>query len=326
MLKELLISLFLCAASALHAANYLTFTAEMDDSEFGIETTSYGDDPDIEIQYSLDGGKTWAALPTGTLISLNYKGDKALLKGKKTQAYTQGEDNYTYFVMTGRIAASGSVMSLIDGNDKNLTIKGEKCFYRLFIDCTSLTKAPELPATQLNNSCYEEMFRGCSRLKQAPKLPAKTLAKNCYKGMFWKCTSLTQAPELPATKMEQGCYNSMFAKCTSLTHTPHLPATQLAPYCYSYMFYGCTNLTQASELPATQLEKRCYEGMFTKCTSLTEISVGFTRWNSDTHETYGTDEWLDNVAPNGKFICPKGLPKEFGEDRIPEGWTIIKKR
>ena len=90
------------------------------------------------------------------------------------------------------------------------------------------------------------------------------------------------------------------------------------------MFRECTSLTHAPQLPATTLTNNCYAGMFNGCTNLTEISVGFTRWNSDTHETYGTDEWLDNVAPNGKFICPKGLPKEFGENRIPEGWKIIK--
>ena len=34
----------------------------------------------------------------------------------------------------------------------------------MFRDCTSLTTAPELPATTLANNCYQEMFRGCTKL------------------------------------------------------------------------------------------------------------------------------------------------------------------
>ena len=377
----LLLLLCVCASSALHAANYLTFTAEEDNSMFGI---FYNGEINPDVQYSLDGGKTWTALEDRDIVPLQHKGDKALLKGKKTQAYTQDEDNYTYFVMTGRIAASGNIMSLIGGNDKNLTIKGEKCFYRLFIDCTSLTKAPELPATQLNNSCYEEMFRGCSRLKQAPKLPATTLAKNCYKGMFWKCTSLTQAPELPATQLANYCYEEMFWECTSLTQAPQLPATKLTDECYAGMFGGCTSLTKAPELPAQTLTNGCYEEMFKGCSKLAEIKVGFTDWGEifrfeeegennmaaaivedkadvpvaveeneadvpvvieedeadvpvaieedeadvpvavEEDEHWSTSNWLENVAPKGKFICPKMLSKEFGENRIPQGWKVIK--
>jgi hypothetical protein len=34
------------------------------------------------------------------------------------------------------------------------------------------------------------MFRGCTSLTTAPELPATTLASNCYHGMFQGCTSL----------------------------------------------------------------------------------------------------------------------------------------
>ena len=42
-------------------------------------------------------------------------------------------------------------------------------------------------------------------------------------------------------------------------------------------------------------------------------------------EHWSTSNWLENVAPKGKFICPKMLSKEFGENRIPQGWKVIKK-
>lgn len=34
----------------------------------------------------------------------------------------------------------------------------------MFYGCTSLTTAPELPATTLVSSCYASMFRGCTSL------------------------------------------------------------------------------------------------------------------------------------------------------------------
>lgn len=34
----------------------------------------------------------------------------------------------------------------------------------MFYNCTSLTTAPELPATTLADSCYGDMFNGCTSL------------------------------------------------------------------------------------------------------------------------------------------------------------------
>ena len=86
------------------------------------------------------------------------------------------------------------------------------------------------------------MFINCSSLTSAPALPATTLASYCYSYMFHGCTSLTTAPELPATKLANYCYASMFQGCTSLSTAPELPATTLTSYCYQNMFSGCTNL------------------------------------------------------------------------------------
>ena len=86
------------------------------------------------------------------------------------------------------------------------------------------------------------MFVNCTSLVTAPELPATELAKNCYTGMFLGCSSLTTAPELPATEMAYGCYWGMFTDCASLTRAPRLPATKLAGKCYDWMFNGCTNL------------------------------------------------------------------------------------
>ena len=324
-------------------ANYLTFTAEEDGSSFGIVNNG---DNNPDLQYSLDGGKTWTALAVGDTVILAHKGDKALLKGNNSEGFSKDWTQYSSFTMTGKVAASGSVMSLIDGVGLSTEIPNNYCFQKLFSGCTSLTQAPELPATTLAYSCYSSMFSGCTSLTKAPELPATTLTGNCYGSMFSGCTSLTQAPELPATTLAYGCYRSMFSGCTSLTQAPELPATTLAISCYEYMFYGCTSLTKAPELPATTLVVTCYLSMFSDCVSLTsadlsfeqyvgersccndmfrgctnlsEIKVSFEEWGDGDLEN---PSWVKNVAPTGTFICPKDLPLEYGDSRIPEGWTV----
>nr|DAE49706.1 MAG TPA: hypothetical protein [Caudoviricetes sp.] len=65
------------------------------------------------------------------------------------------------------------------------------------------------------------MFYGCTSLTKAPDLPATTLASNCYKNMFSNCDGLIEAMDIiPATILVSDCYNSMFYKCTSLTKAP----------------------------------------------------------------------------------------------------------
>ena len=60
----------------------------------------------------------------------------------------------------------------------------------MFSDCTSLTAAPNLPATILAPACYCGMFYGCTNIQIAPVLPATTLAESCYDNMFSDCSSL----------------------------------------------------------------------------------------------------------------------------------------
>ena len=210
-------------------------------------------------------------------ITLANKGDRVYIKADLTGAPSNSD--YTHLTVLNesantKIRARGNIASISKGTDDiyktDYLTADSNCYYRMFGSCTSLTQAPELPATTLNNRCYASMFGGCASLTQAPELPATTLAGSCYSNMFNGCTSLTQAPVLPATTLASGCYNSMFYNCTSLTKAPDLPATTLASYCYSMMFYGCTSLTQAPELPATTLNNNCYANMFWGCRSLTQ--------------------------------------------------------
>ena len=205
--------MMLCVFCISNAANYLTFAAEEDGSTFGI--LNKNNNPDV--QYSLDGGETWTALVEGDAITLVHKDDKALLRGNNPEGFSKDWNQYSCFRMTGKVAASGSVMSLIDGTGETLVVPADYCFYSLFEGCTNLTQTPELPATTLADGCYNGMFSGCTILMQAPELPATTLADYCYSFMFKGCTRLTQAPELPATTLANCCYNFMFSGCTNLS-------------------------------------------------------------------------------------------------------------
>lgn len=88
----------------------------------------------------------------------------------------------------------------------------------LFEGCTGLVSANRLAilATELSRSCYQGMFRGCTSLTKAPVLPATTLAPYCYGSMFGGCTSLVKSPSLPADKLEANSYREMFYNCTNL--------------------------------------------------------------------------------------------------------------
>ena len=72
----------------------------------------------------------------------------------------------------------------------NAEIMAPNCCYQMFMNCTSILEAPELPATTLADGCYEFMFEGCTNLLTAPNLPATILATNCYRAMFKQCSSL----------------------------------------------------------------------------------------------------------------------------------------
>ena len=149
-------------------------------------TAEGGLDPVPSLEYSKDGS-TWTALGTSP-VALE-PGDKVYLRGDNAE-FSYNDSKYVHFIMSGSIAASGNIMSLVDSTCASLTIPNVFCFYNLFKDCAALTSAPELPATTLKSSCYGGMFKGCSNLTVAPALPAETLEAHCYEYMFNGCSVL----------------------------------------------------------------------------------------------------------------------------------------
>ena len=220
--------------------DYLCFTAEEAGSTVAMKVNG---SPTKGQAFETSTDRTnWSVFTPGTTrITLANAGDKVYFRGDNTTV-SESPSIYYKFVMSGKIAASGNIMSLLDKTCQSTTISNNYCYNAMFQDCTSLTTAPALPATTLVDHCYDSMFYGCTSLTTAPALPATTLADNCYNSMFRDCTSLTTAPALPVTTLADSCYDSMFYNCTSLTTAPALPATTLASSCYNNMFSGCTRL------------------------------------------------------------------------------------
>ena len=167
----------------------LTFRATQDGSK--VTLNKYGS-PSGAFQKSRDGGNTWSDYTIGTSVTLNT-GDEVAFRAKEDRsAY---KDNYEYFsfMMTGKIEAWHNVMSLYRTKYfATYKYAVDYAFKRLFDNCTSLTKAPILPATTLRRQCYQYMFSGCQSLTKAPVLPATTLASGCYQYMFYGCQSLKE--------------------------------------------------------------------------------------------------------------------------------------
>ena len=249
--------------------SYLTFSSP---NSFTLAVKNATKRWDGTLEYFTSDG-TWTTWNANSILSaIPYYSEYVLyLRGTGNTIIT-GNISGSYWVLTGTdIKCIGNIENLLDyatvesGAHPTLA---DHCYYCLFYGCTSLTRAPALPATTLADHCYDSMFRGCTSLIQAPALPATTLANYCYYYMFHGCTSLTKVPSLPATTLANYCYCYMFYGCTSLTQAPALPATTLADHCYDSMFRGCTSLIQAPALPATTLANYCYSNMFYGCTSL----------------------------------------------------------
>lgn len=173
----------------------LCFTAREANSTVKMMSSS---GPSVSLEYSTDGA-TWSPFVVGTTtVTLANVDDKMWLRATSTNSAmaTSYDSQYNYFVMTGQIAASGNINSLLNGPDPD-----------------AVTTAPEY--------AYPNLFQGCSALVDAIDLmlPSTTASQNCYgHGMFRNCTNLVGGPTIMATNLLTGTYTAenMFNGCSSL--------------------------------------------------------------------------------------------------------------
>lgn len=168
-------------------ANYLCFKADGVNSSFSLQKKGNPNVPKLE--YSSDK-QNWQNLGIEEIITIK-NGDCVYLRGNNlTKGINSTTDDYVKFEMTGKIAASGNIMSLLDNIGSSQSIFVNYCFFKLFENCANLTTAPELGATFLSQGCYDSMFYGCTGLTEPPYLPAYIEPEGCYRYMFANCENL----------------------------------------------------------------------------------------------------------------------------------------
>ena len=265
----------------------LTLTAQQANST--VKLTATGSPTVSGLHYRLGKSGLWIPYTIGYTITLAHIGDCVQFWNSADTLSSSGQD-YVQFVMTGSLAGSGNIQSMLNWSASC----PDFCFFNLFVLCSSLTSAPELPSLQLGNYCYRQMFRESS-ITAMPELPATVLGQSVYDTMFFRCYSLAGTVMLPALLFTTGCYSSMLRQ-TAITEINIAASSGLATNSMLNMLYGCA--------------------------SLSKIEVNFTSWGSI---ATATQNWVDGVAAEGTFIKPAALPEEYGVNRIPTGWTVVNK-
>lgn len=289
----------------------LTFTALQNSS---IALSTVGTPYTISLQYNKNntGWQEWSNYAEPIQLATN---DTLALSGANDN-FNKGFSDYYNFIMTGQLASSGNMNSVINFT-QNLT--ADYCYYCLFKYCSALVSAPKLPSRSVSESCYRSMFDRCTSLTSAPYLPYfDTIANNCFRAMFSHCQSMTKTANHNWDVCMPSCCPYMYEYCLGLTGTVTLPATTLASHCYKGMFVGCQGITDAV-ISATSIKyTECCNTLFTNCKHLSSITVNFTAWEG----TNSTANWVRDVATNGTFYANSTLPIKKGIDNIPNLWVI----
>lgn len=173
----------------------LCFTAE--EPNVVINMTKGANAPAVTLETSIDGLNwiTFDAAGGTTPVTLSKVADKVWFRaGNGGNAALSGSSiatSYQHtFTLSGKCAASGSIMSLLVGDTPTDTFSADHAFAYLFSGCTNLTSAPDLPAKALRTGCYRGLFNNCSSLAFAPYIPAQEIATGSCIQMFRYCTSL----------------------------------------------------------------------------------------------------------------------------------------
>lgn len=152
-----------------------------------ITTVWTGSAWDGDVAYSTDGA-TWQTFVVGqtsgnTAVTIP-EGGWMELRGATGVSVSTTQYSTFQFTGAGTVEASGSVQSLVNGDDT-----AAYC-YRMFYNQTKLVKAPELTGETLTMMCYASMFEGCSNLDCTPWIEATGWASGCFQAMFKGCAKL----------------------------------------------------------------------------------------------------------------------------------------
>ena len=212
------------------------------------------------------------------------------------------------------------------------------CYLEMFMGCTSLTHAPDLPATTLADKCYFRMFHSCTSLTAIPTFPLTAVTwsgtnRYCYQ-MFQSAGITKLTDPLPVnnnSSVATGCFEDMFAHCTALDSVVVnlLPATTLATNCYRGMFQD-TRFKRAPDLLAGTLVSECYRYMFNACSNLKYIKCLATAPinNNKVGGNGYTTNWVGSVNALGTFVKDDNTTWSVNTSTTsnthgtPKDWTV----
>ncbi len=290
----ILAAIFCCTigVNAQETPDYFCITFDVSSSSTSFFLKAYNaltTNPNIE--YKINDGE-WTNLTIGNNVTIN--------KGEQNVYFRAGQDGTA-------------------GTNTNFSENSSKYLYFDYNSSSSVTNI------KLSGNVMS-LLEG-TNFETLATVPDYAFHKLFYQGSNF-CNKLTNIDNLrlSATSLGAYCYSYLFAYCKMVTVPENLlPATNLGEYCYSNMFNKCTALTTAPKLPAETLKTYCYSNMFNGCSALNYIEVAFDTWPgtiSSSPDQNATYNWLSGTAANGTFVCPKGLPDERGNNKIPTGWTV----
>ena len=158
--------------------------------------------PGAKLQYSLTEGLFWEDFDFNETTDIVLQaGQTICLRGTST-LYNGYKDLGGVYEPLFRASAlcylSGDMMSLMYTDDtftKKRTQVAEDAFNSIFrnVDWVDIAESADLvlSAATLATKCYKTMFAGCTSLTRAPVLPAKKMVNQCYNNMFNGCTNLS---------------------------------------------------------------------------------------------------------------------------------------
>ena len=156
---------------------YVTFTAAEAQT---FKMTTEGKYAISWLEYSLDGNE-WTAVEKDKKVEFGGTKGSLHLRGRNLNGTASSSNNYSTTTSTNpdvKVACTGDIRTLLNcASYKTVETKDAK-FCNLFYDCTQLTSAPELPATQLASYCYNQMFRDCTNLTSVTMLASKDYFKD----------------------------------------------------------------------------------------------------------------------------------------------------
>lgn len=150
----------------------------------------------VELEYSLDRGKTWTVWPKDQDGNRNLTltaGQRMYVRNTSetsTGFSTAYGTDYYYFDFSDVTYANGNTNSLLCKDPQDAVITNS-CFTYLYRNCGNLKTASSLPSTTLANSCYRAMFSYTS-IEKSPLLPASIIPTLAYRSMFYASVNLSE--------------------------------------------------------------------------------------------------------------------------------------